>query len=75
MKKLTIWEYTCCVTALIILMFVMALVSGEKLMMKDGLRIVYSSLLPFVLLRTFNKKGKLILFLIVYIIFLIYIYQ
>lgn len=73
MKKheITIWEYTFCVIALIVLLFVMALISADQMRMRDGLKIVYFSTLPFMLLRTYRAKGIYYLYCALYLLLLI----
>lgn len=74
-KGFTIWEYASLCLALIILLFVMALISADQLRMIDGLKIVYFATLPFIIISSFCKKGKYIIYLVLYISLLILLFR
>lgn len=75
MKKLSIWEYTCSVISLNILLFVMALISGEKLSMRDGLRVVYLITLPLIIIRTYKARGIYYIYCVLYALLAIYLFK
>ncbi len=74
-KEFTIWEYACFCLALITLLFVMALISADQLRMRDGLKIVYFSTLPLMIVRSLRAKGKYLIYLLLYLSLLIFIFK